>query len=127
MAKPIDPKAALRAKLRTCCEEIIDMEIEHRDTFERFAGLKARARQMVADLGEPVREVFNGKGIVKGSPGHDKQFEGEFPEVDIDGFNALAPARREALLAKWPVRMVGHWKKAYGGRIETDLFPRPAA
>lgn len=127
-AKPAaDPMGEVRALLRRRAEDLLDWEISHRATFEHYAALKAECRALVNKLGVSVKLPFDGKGLVTGSAGHPKEYQGEVPEVDIDGFHDLTEARRARLLSDWPVKMIEKWKKAVGPRIDTDLFLQPPA
>lgn len=115
-------KPNVKAQLRAKAEELLDIEVEHRDLFARIDGIKSDLTTLATEAGESFREDFSGKGVVKVSGRKAKEFQGDLPEIDAAAFNALPATERKTLVKQGVVKIVPTWSRAYYGRVSVDLF-----
>lgn len=115
-------KAPTRAEL---CRELLDIEIEHRETFARIDAIKAELKQR-ASVDGSFREVFPGIGHVSVSPAKPKAYKGDLPTLVGEAWLALKQPKRDKLIADGLVKIEPQYSGAYYGRVDVELHSTPA-
>lgn len=119
----ISPKVS---KERQLAEELVDinrrLRAQHEADFKRIDELKELLKDLATKAGASVSELFPGKGKVSASGDKESEFVGDLPEVDGAVWTALAPAKRDKLVATGIVKIVPTWSRKYSGRVTVKLF-----
>ena len=118
--KELSPKA-LRDR-RELAEELVGIHRKHKAAFTRIDEIKAALKETASEGGSGFRELFEGKGVVKVSPGHEGKFKGAFPTVDERAFYELSDKKRQELDEAGIVKVVPQWGNPYYGSITVDVF-----
>lgn len=115
-------KPPMRAEL---CRELLDIELEHRETFERIDTIKAQLK-LIATVDGQFREVIPGLGHVSVSPEKAKSYKGDLPVLVCDAWLALKEKQRDKLVTDGLVKIEPQYSGAYYGRVEAKLTTTPA-
>lgn len=115
-------KAPTRAEL---CRELLDLELEHKDVFERMDAIKADLK-LIATVDGSFREVFPGLGHVSVSPEKPKTYKGDLPVLVGETWLALKDKQRDKFIADGLVKIEAQYSGAYYGRVEAKLITTPA-
>ena len=107
---------------RALAEELVSIHRKHKVTFARIDEIKAALKEAASDGGTNFRELFEGKGVVKVSAGHDGKFTGAFPTVDERAFYAMTDKERKQLEDAGVIKVVPSWGKPYYGSITVEIF-----
>lgn len=102
--------------------ELVGLMRKNVDVFARIDDIKTALRKLATDAGENFKEEFPGKGAVKVSGGHDAEFKGILPEVNVKTFLALPPAKSKKLIDDGLINMTPKYGKPYYGSVTVDLF-----
>lgn len=114
-------KAPTRSEL---CRELIDIEIAHREVFERIDAIKTELKLKAAGDGK-FRETFK-DGYVSVSPAKPEEVTGEQPVLQVAAWRDLRDSRRDKLLEDGIVKIEPIVKGAYHGRVDVKLHPQGA-
>ena len=122
------PIAKTRAKAPTrvdLCRERLEIERDNPEIFRRIDEI-AVSLKLIADNDGSFRETFDGLGWVSVSPSKPAETVGEAPEVVIDAWNKLTPAKRLTLIEAGIIVVAPIVKRASYGQVRTKLFAPPA-
>lgn len=114
--------AAADQQRRELAEELVGIHRKHKVVFARMDEIKAQLKEIASDGGESFRELFDGKGVVKVSPGHEGKFKGAFPTVHEKKFYELPEKKRQELADAGVVTVVPTWGNPYYGSIGVEIF-----
>jgi hypothetical protein len=121
-AVPKELSAKALQQRRDLAEELVAIHRKHKVVFARVDEIKAALKEMASDAGSNFRELFEGKGVVKVSAGHEGKLKGAFPTVDERAFYALPDKEREGLEEAGIVKVVPTWGNPYYGSITVEIF-----
>lgn len=110
-------KKPTRAEL---CRELLNIELEHREVFDRIAAIKTDLKLIAGATGK-FRETLAGLGYVSVSPATPEQVTGEAPVLQVAAWQDLKPSRRDALIEQGLVKIEPILKGAYHGRVDVKL------
>jgi hypothetical protein len=121
------PDAKVLARRKELCEQRLDIERRLKPDYERIEVIDAELKKIATDAGESFAENVFGKGDVSVSPGHDAEFKGKVPQVQIETWDGLKKSDQNALTKSGVIKIVDSWGKRSSGRVTVKALSAAAA
>jgi hypothetical protein len=116
------PSAAVLDQRRRLCQQLLDLNIKHKDLFAEISKREAELKELATKVGESFKEDFGAKGYVSASGKVEAEFKGNVPVIDAEIWNNVSKTERARLEKSGLIIVTPSYSKVSNGRVTVKVL-----